>query len=75
MFILKRDSFSCQLCGQEGGALEAHHILRKFDRPDLTLDTKNGITLCKYCHRVIVTGKEKFFVYIFTRLLELREMK
>lgn len=68
-FVLKRDLYQCQMCGQKGGALEAHHIRPKKRFPELTLVEENGITLCKECHQNIVTGKEHFFSYIFSRIV------
>ena len=69
--ILQRDKFQCQMCGQEGGRLEAHHIRPKRRFPKLTLEENNGIALCFDCHRRIVTGKEEHFVFIFDRIVDL----
>jgi len=61
--IFKRDHFLCQLCAASK-KLNAHHILRKVDRPDIAYLRSNGITLCEKCHHV-VTGKEQVFEKIF----------
>ena len=48
--ILKRDKYTCQICGKKGDSkLHIHHILKKLesggDFPD------NLITLCPSCHK------------------------
>jgi 5-methylcytosine-specific restriction endonuclease McrA len=69
--VFERDDHACQMCGQQGGSLEAHHIRPKRRFPKLTLEVNNGITLCFDCHRRIVTGKEEHFVFIFDRIVDL----
>ena len=49
-FVLRRDKFTCQHCGQRGGKLNAHHIIAFSICPELRFDVNNGITLCKNCH-------------------------
>jgi len=65
--IFRRDHHTCRLCGVQGVTLNAHHILRKCDHPNLTYVTDNGITLCEKCHYV-VTGKEKVFAPLFKHI-------
>ena len=63
--IYKRDTFTCQVCGDSrGGNLNAHHIKQLSDiisdnnikeliqafRCKEIWDISNGITLCKTCH-------------------------
>jgi len=50
--VFKRDDYTCQHCGQRGGKLNAHHIKRFRDFPDLRTELSNGITLCVDCHKV-----------------------
>jgi hypothetical protein len=48
--VFNRDNFTCQKCKQKSGKIEAHHIKRWSEYPDLRFDINNGITLCKTCH-------------------------
>ena len=51
--VYQRDRFSCFLCKQpqsRKNRLHAHHKYPKKDYPELILDIKNGLTLCKDCH-------------------------
>jgi hypothetical protein len=48
--VFKRDNFTCQICGQRGGRLEAHHIKSWILYPKLHFRTNNGITYCYKCH-------------------------
>jgi 5-methylcytosine-specific restriction endonuclease McrA len=59
--VFERDRFTCQLSGEPGGHLEAHHIKPKFKYPELIYDVSNGITLRKYMHNFVHgKGPEKF---------------
>ena len=50
--VYERDNYTCMSCrGSESGTLNAHHIKRFADYPELRLDIDNGITLCKSCHQ------------------------
>ncbi len=63
--IFTRDKFTCQKCNQEGGDLEAHHVIsfnsliRKHEitmvKQALTCaelwNINNGLTLCVDCHK------------------------
>lgn len=49
--VLKRDSYKCKCCSYRVRRhLQAHHIQRWVDSPDLRYVVANGITLCKRCH-------------------------
>jgi len=71
--VYKRDNYTCQECGkkgnQTGGYLNAHHIKKYSEFPELMLDVNNGITLCKLCHRK-VRGKEHLFEKKYLQLIE-----
>lgn len=67
--VYERDDFTCQMCGERGGKLEAHHINPYTDYPDLRFEVTNGITLCRECHRSI-KRKEYQFIQVFKEILE-----
>lgn len=51
--VFQRDGFRCQICGQVGRKLNAHHIKPFKDYPKLRYEVSNGITLCEKCHREV----------------------
>lgn len=53
MSVFERDEFTCKICGQVGGNLQAHHIIRWADSIKLRFEIDNGITLCRNCHKEI----------------------
>lgn len=53
--VFERDKYTCQICHQEGGTLQADHIKRFADFPELRFDIANGRTLCLVCHRATDT--------------------
>lgn len=66
--IFMRDNFACCMCHSVGGRLNAHHIKKFSDYPQLRLDINNGITLCVTCHRS-VANKEQEYEKLFYQLL------
>lgn len=50
-FVFKRDDYTCQDCGERGGKLEANHIKRWAEYPELRFEPSNGETLCRDCHK------------------------
>lgn len=49
--VFSRDAFTCQMCGQHGGELNAHHIKPWAVYTENRFDVSNGVTLCKTCHK------------------------
>jgi len=55
---LRRDKYMCQTCLKKGritlytdeAPLEVHHIISRKERPDLSLELSNLISLCHDCH-------------------------
>lgn len=48
--VFIRDSYTCQICGNIGGILNAHHKKPFSIYPKLRFEVSNGITLCRDCH-------------------------
>jgi HNH endonuclease len=48
--VFKRDGFTCQMCRQVGGELQADHIKGWASHPALRYEVDNGRTLCRTCH-------------------------
>jgi hypothetical protein len=50
--VFKRDDWTCQKCLKRGRQyIEAHHIKKVSEFPDLIFDLENGLTLCVKCHK------------------------
>lgn len=50
--VYKRDSYTCQCCGDsKGGNLVAHHVYNYSEYPEIRTEVDNGITLCSDCHK------------------------
>lgn len=57
LFVFSRDDYTCQVCGERGGDLEAHHLESYADNVEDRLDPENGVTLCQACHRAFHKAK------------------
>lgn len=50
--VFERDDYTCKVCGEIGGKLEADHIKPWSLYKELRFDLSNGQTLCESCHLV-----------------------
>lgn len=57
--VFARDDWTCNQCNKRGGYMEAHHIKKFSTNPELRFDIDNGLTLCKPCHDLTKTGKNR----------------
>lgn len=48
--VLRRDDYTCHICGIRGSRMHAHHLDSYARNPELRTDPNNGVTLCKACH-------------------------
>lgn len=72
--VFSRDNWQCQQCGDRSCKghrviLNAHHIKRVVDCPELSTDICNGITLCESCHKKTYK-KEHVFEKQFLQIIE-----
>lgn len=58
--VFIRDKFTCPICGKKGGNLQMHHVIEVNRNPDLILEEKNCITMCKKCHSSIRGHEEEY---------------
>lgn len=64
-----RDRWKCKIDNEDClGKLEAHHILRWKDYPELRYEIKNGISLCHYHHPRKI-AEEKELIPMFNNLV------
>jgi predicted restriction endonuclease len=67
--IYTRDNFKCQWPGcVNTKKINAHHIKRWSDNPNLRFHIDNGITLC-YQHHKMVTGQESYYEAVFFSII------
>lgn len=57
--VLRRDNFTCQLCGKRGGNLQVDHIQSWSEYVELRFNLDNCRTLCMDCHYQVTFGKPK----------------
>ncbi len=65
--VFLRDGFKCLKCGKRGKknssgmfGIQAHHIKKWADAPELRYNLYNGITLCYKCHKNIWQREESY---------------
>ena len=86
-FVLKRDDYTCALCGcfnEKGKSkkpkrFEVHHIVRFTDdimngNIENTTNVLNMITLCSRCHKSI-NGKEELYEDYFYHVINCKRYK
>lgn len=56
--VFKRDCWTCVLCKKKGGDINADHIKKFSEYPDLRFDVSNGRTLCIVCHKKITSQQQ-----------------
>ena len=68
--ILKRDDYTCQLCGSKKRKLTVHHIEGYRHNPEWRLYLNNGVTICERCHICYnqwsenINTSEKWFLFL-----------
>jgi 5-methylcytosine-specific restriction endonuclease McrA len=71
--IMKRDDFTCQLCGATDKQLDVHHIYYEKDKMIWELDNECYVTLCKDpCHKEAHTYIKKLSSLIAWNVLKLK---
>lgn len=55
--VLKRDDYTCQLCGKRGGFLHVDHIKSWSKYIELRFNINNCRTVCRECHYYITFNK------------------
>lgn len=52
--VYRKDNWTCQNCGEhcDSKNIVAHHIKDWDNFPELRYDVKNGIVLCRVCHKI-----------------------
>ena len=67
--VFARDQFTCQMCHCKNKTLNAHHIQRWADAPNLRFISSNGISLCTDCHEM-VTDNEAAYELEFKKIVK-----
>ena len=62
--VYERDNYTCQICGEHGGKLNADHIKPYSLYSELKWELDNGRTLCISCHKQTPTYGWRMASYI-----------
>ena len=49
--VFKRDNYTCQVCGERGRELNAHHVEPWSVCVEKRFELRNGMTVCRPCHK------------------------
>lgn len=49
--VFERDNYTCEISGEKGGRLAAHHLISWSSNEDLRLELSNGVTVSENLHR------------------------
>jgi hypothetical protein len=75
MNVFFRDNFKCRINNQDcKGQLQAHHILRWVDYPELRYEVNNGIALC-IAHHPRKRAEEKRLSPYFMELVSVSKVQ
>src|SRR5688572_21261240 len=67
--VYRRDKFTCRMPGcKSKKRINAHHIHRWADFPELRFVLSNGITLCK-AHHDLIRNQEEIHVELFMSII------
>jgi 5-methylcytosine-specific restriction endonuclease McrA len=70
--VYRRDHFMCVVCldsPTKDKRIEAHHLKKFSDYPELAVDLDNGCTLCTKCHKQTYQAEELFENFLRNRIL------
>lgn len=59
--VFKRDNYTCVKCKKTGCKLQADHIKRFTEFPNLRYEIDNGQTLCIHCHKIKTAEENRRF--------------
>ena len=62
--VFERDHYTCLICGEVGGVINAHHIRSWKDFPEERYEVNNGMTMCNSCHRL---ANKEFPLFVIKR--------
>jgi 5-methylcytosine-specific restriction endonuclease McrA len=62
--VFEYDDYICWTCERKGGKLQAHHLKKWAEYPELRHVFSNGITLCEKCHKLYTNyGNQKSILH------------